>query len=283
MRTSHWTEISIPTQLCPGGVVSTAVLIGTGLSKAKIDTAQRHGSITRLRQGWWALPDADPNVVAAVRAGGVLGCVSALKMMGVWSPLGSQVHCRGHREPLSATVRSCPAPRRAAPIIAVDSPDIAVQSVVRCLDHDEAVAVLDSVLRKGILTHERLEECLAPIPAGRRTLPDLEWADSGTESLVRCRLRRLGLVVRTQVTIEHVGRVDMVVGDRLIIEVDSVAHHTDVAAYSNDRRRDLELVSRGYLVIRVTWHQVMYDWDHVEQLIMEIVGAGDHMGGVRSS
>ncbi|MGK2308919.1 endonuclease domain-containing protein [Cutibacterium sp. V947] len=282
MSTTRLTEIAVPAQLCLGGVVSTAALMGSGMSKAKIDTARRHGSIIRLRQGWWALPSADPNVVSAVRAGGVLGCVSALKMMGVWSPLDSRVHCRGHREPPSPAVRSCPAPRRAAPIIAVDPPDIAVQSVVRCLGHDEAVAVLDSVVRKGLLTHEGLEERLLPIPAGRRILADLDWADSGTESLVRCRLRRLGLAVRTQVSINDVGRVDMLVGDRLVIEVDSVAHHTDLAAYSNDRRRDLELVSRGYIVVRIPWHQVMYDWDRVEPRILEIVSAGDHRGHVRA-
>ena len=75
----------------------------------------------------------------------------------------------------------------------------------------------------------------------------------------------------------------MLVGSRLVIEVDSVAHHTDAFAYSNDRRRDLELVSRGYLVVRIAWHQVMYDWECVEQHILEIVGAGDHLGRVRAA
>lgn len=273
----------MPSELCPGGVVSTGVLSCFGLDREAIRSAKKRDELSWLRMGWWALPDADHDVVTAVRAGGVLGCVSALKMIGVWSPPDSQIHCRGHREPLSTAVRSCPAPRRAAPIMAVDPPDIAVQSVVRCLDHDEAVAVLDSVLRKGVLTRERLEECLSPIPAGRRILPDLGWADSGAESLVRCRLRRLGLPVRTQASIDGVGRVDMLVGSRLVIEVDSVAHHTDAFAYSNDRRRDLELVSRGYLVVRITWHQVMYDWECVEQHILEIVGAGDHLGRVRAA
>lgn len=43
---------------------------------------------------------------------------------------------------------------------------------------------------------------------------------------MRLRLRRRKVELRTQVTIADVGRVDLLVGERLVIEVDSKEHHT---------------------------------------------------------
>jgi very-short-patch-repair endonuclease len=45
-------------------------------------------------------------------------------------------------------------------------------------------------------------------------------------------------------------------GERLIVEVDGYAFHSSRAAFERDRRRDADLQSRGYAVIRVTWRQL---------------------------
>ena len=99
---------------------------------------------------------------------------------------------------------------------------------------------------------------------------------SGLETLARLHLRGHNLQVRSQVQIMGVGRVDLVVGDRLVLELDSRAHHTDHDAYERDRARDLELVRRGYLVVRVTYLQVMTGWANVERAILEITRRGEH-------
>lgn len=43
---------------------------------------------------------------------------------------------------------------------------------------------------------------------------------------------------------------------RLVVEVDGYAYHSDRASFERDRRRDATLSAAGYLVIRVTWRQV---------------------------
>ena len=43
-----------------------------------------------------------------------------------------------------------------------------------------------------------------------------------------------------------------------------------------DRAHDLELASRGYLVVRVTYRQVMQLWDTVEAAILAITQRREH-------
>jgi hypothetical protein len=50
-------------------------------------------------------------------------------------------------------------------------------------------------------------------------------------------------------------------GKRLIVEIDSLAHHGDARAFEGDRRRDAALVAAGYRVIRVTWTQLVRERD----------------------
>lgn len=102
-------------------------------------------------------------------------------------------------------------------------------------------------------------------------------SESGTESLVRYRLRSRQIGVRPQVSIESAGRVDLLVGRRLVIEVDSVAHHTSTAAYRRDRRRDRRLAALGYLVVRLTYEEVMYEWDNVLADLLMIIRSGAHL------
>jgi len=95
--------------------------------------------------------------------------------------------------------------------------------------------------------------------------------------MVRFRLRRLGVKVRSQVFIEDVGRVDLLVGKRLVIEVDSRAHHTGESTYQTDRRRDLVLVARGRLVLRFTYHQIVHEWDAVLKELRLLIRSEAHL------
>lgn len=77
--------------------------------------------------------------------------------------------------------------------------------------------------------------------------------------MMRLRLRGWGLQVRPQVLIPPIGRVDMVVGDDTVLEVDSVAHHSG-DDHIRDRQRDLALTALGWRVIRLTYRQIVHDW-----------------------
>ncbi|MGC3953664.1 MAG: DUF559 domain-containing protein [Propionicimonas sp.] len=162
----------------------------------------------------------------------------------------------------------------------MDPLETALLAATRCLDDEGIVVVLDSILNQRLLTRSQLTVILANCPRRvRRLLAETDAkAESGTESMVRFRLRRLGIKVRSQIVMAGVGRVDLLVGTRLVIEVDSREHHTGAAAYSNDRRRDLFLVTRGgMLVIRLTYNQIVYEWDAVVVELLRIIRRREHL------
>ncbi len=64
-------------------------------------------------------------------------------------------------------------------------------------------------------------------------------SESGTESKVRLLLRTRRIGHRPQVYIARVGYVDLLVGDRLVVEIDGAAYHTG-PEFEEDRRRDFE-------------------------------------------
>ena len=105
---------------------------------------------------------------------------------------------------------------------------------------------------------------LRELAAGRSHLAALltaadPRAESGTESVVRQVLQEAGFAPRSQVVIPGVGRVDFQVGERVLIEVDSKEWHGKPEHRARDYRRDLALIRRGYLVIRVSYQQALFD------------------------
>lgn len=101
-------------------------------------------------------------------------------------------------------------------------------------------------------------------------------AGSGTETLFRLWLVRNGIKFRTQVSIPLVGRVDFVIGERLVIEIDSKAHHTSSENFSNDRRRDRLLTAQGYRHVRLTYAEVMFRLEEVGQDILALIRRDEH-------
>ncbi len=114
---------------------------------------------------------------------------------------------------------------------------------------------------------ELIREC-----PGTRARQLAAWFDptseSGTETRVRLFLARRGYKVRSQQPVRGVGRVDLLVGESLIIECDSHAHHTGEANYRLDRARDLSATSSGYRVVRLTWEQVFLTWATTQSLLL---------------
>jgi very-short-patch-repair endonuclease len=79
------------------------------------------------------------------------------------------------------------------------------------------------------------------------------------------------------VFIEGVGRVDVLVGDRLVLELDGYGFHATGESFETDRRRDLALAARGYRVIRLSYRQVMFEWNEAERVILSMVRRGEHV------
>ncbi|MGO3325798.1 DUF559 domain-containing protein [Gordonia sp. (in: high G+C Gram-positive bacteria)] len=248
--------------------------------------AVAEGTLIRLRRGWYATSAADRQVEYAVRAGGVLSCASALRLHNVWVRRTDRVHIRGNDGTARAHPEWCRQSGRQPPEIeAVDDLFTALRHAAHCLGPEDFIVVCDSVINLGLMTQSDLSAEFA----GRsrfvdRVLSKVDGrAESGIETMVRLRLRAARIRARPQVSIPMIGRVDFLVGTSLIIEVDGAEFHQNKDAYENDRLRDLQAHAFGYHPVRLTYEQVVYQWDRVGPLIVELVRRGEHMRRVEVS
>lgn len=282
----HTLEILEALAATDGGVFSRRAAISAGAEPAAIERLRHTGDIVAVRRGWYRLPGADPLVVAAVKAGAVLTCVSALRYhSGIWVPPHRTTHLRRARHRRRPSHRDCDAGHpMSSPVRAVDSLPDALRCAAHCLDADEFVAVLDSTLRRDRDRYSvgDLREILSDAPLHVTRLLDFvdPLAGSGTESLVRFRLQYARIKVRSQQYIPGIGRVDLLVGDRLIIECDSTEYHSGPQRLE-DNRRDRAATRGDYRVMRVDYSEVIGNWPAILAEILDIVRTGRHRGPVR--
>lgn len=262
-----------------GGLAATHELLRAGASPFGLARAVHSGELVRVRQGWYALPDVDPILVSAVRVGGRATCVSAAESLGLWTFHSEVVHVRV--DPHGSRLRSVHDMRRrlsSQPSVArvhwrsggigtrfrLSAQD-ALVDMITCQSPERVVAAADSALRLGLLTSRAWERMINDLPERHRTLlSEVDAAsESFLESIVRFRLRRLGYLPRLQVEIGGIGRVDMVLGKRLVIELDGWEHHKSREAFEADRKRDADLSRSGYRVLRFTYRRVLRDWQSV--------------------
>lgn len=67
-----------------GGVARTATLRARGVTRYDIRQAITVSAVFAVRQGWIALPQADPMLIDAAGRGVVLTCVTQARRMGLW-------------------------------------------------------------------------------------------------------------------------------------------------------------------------------------------------------
>lgn len=260
------------------GLFSTRLLRANGLRRSDIRRALSTGALTRVRRGWYCADATPPQVATAARVGGSLTCLAALQSHGAWILGDAGTHVRVAN---GVTVIQQPGVRvhwtaeRVGP--GLDSVEDALATAVACVDFRALVIVADSLANRGILTPIRLQAVLGTMPRGRRVLAVHDpAAESGIETLVRLALRRHRVRARSQVVIPGVGRVDFLIGDRLVIEADGYDWHGGRAEFERDRERDRELVRRGYIVIRASYRQVTTDLDAVVGAALDVIRRREH-------
>ena len=278
-----------------GGVAHAATLRSAGITQKQLERSARLGITERIRAGWYCLADDETDAVKALRVGGRLGCVSLLRAHGVWlmPDVGLHVAVASPRSALRAPDdrrraldgwRGHPLvvthwrPRLLNPHEPTDPLDDAAGCAAVCLPRDHAIVAFDSLLNRGLLSADRLSTALAGLPDSHEWMMDLvdSGCGSGLETLTRLGLRAHNVTVRCQVHIPGIGWLDLLVGDRLVVELDSRRHHDNPQAYERDRARDLALVELGYIVVRVTHRRVMQDWPSVERALLAIVRRQEH-------
>lgn len=280
----------------PWNVFRRRELLDAGHSRHTIDTAISRGVLTKLGRYWLGTPATPPRMADALRDDARLTCVDALALHGAWIPV---VQGR-HQVSLRRSTRLSPAgPSSVAPIgsraVAATVvhhpwlrawPDhepllpvaLSLEHAARCLCPDDAAIVFESVAHLGLLPRSDIDGVLAGLPdkLHRAIGPVPSLAMSGTETRVRRFFEKLGCVVAAQWWVEDVGITDMRIGESLIIECDSRAHHFDPEAYARDRRRDRELVARGYRVVRLTWEDVMLRWVSTQEFLRRLIADDVH-------
>ena len=225
--------------------------------------------------------------MAAVRAGGRLTCGSALRLFGAWTLAEPRLHVaiepRGrHGNSAQAVFHSARMKSARGPSAGIDSPLEALERLARCATRVGFVVAADSACHQGLVTRAQLDTAIGRSVRLRRLLDSVdERSESGIETIVRLALRGHRVRLRSQVQIERVGRVDLLVGDRLIIEADGFRWHGTREAFEEDRRRDLALAARGYLVVRITYRRVLDDWPAVERELMQLIRRDEHLWRAR--
>lgn len=229
---------------------------------------------------YYATPGTDALVVAALRAGVRPTCLTAAKHHGLWVPPGDGRHAYAHRSrPLPSGWVGHGWHQVWPEADPVASPELLIRHACTCLDPVDVAILAESALREGALD-------LADLATIRRTAPRdtarvleraTDLAESGTETKVRLFFQMRGVEVRPQVQIPEVGRVDLLVGRRWIVECDSRAHHTGDGRYEYDRGRDISAGALGYTTTRLTHGMVFGDWAQTTTLLLTMLRSGQHL------
>jgi very-short-patch-repair endonuclease len=268
------------------GIATKRRLVAHGWSDAALTQAVAASDIVRLRNGWYATPEASSLDVSAIRAGGRVTGPSLARALGAWTADDTRLHVavpsNASRLPRSSSstvrhwTRPVEPPRRDS---SRDTVPNAIAIVAQTLPLRDAVVTIDSALNLGLLTDWDWQRVLAHLSSGQRDIARHVdgRSQSGLETLCRLSLRAARVKLGIQVLIDGVGIVDVLVGDRLVIELDGRRFHDDPKAFENDRRRDLELARRGYRVLRLSYLQVMGQWESCEDVIVRLVRAGEHL------
>jgi very-short-patch-repair endonuclease len=283
-----------------GGVLPIRLLQELGVARSAVAAAMATGSVTQVRRGWYAVRDAPSDVVRAVRVGGSLTGSSVARLHGLWllddaklhvRVAGSAARLRSPDDPamrLADTHGVCvhyrERPSGPHDLPARDSLPRSLAEMFTCGELLQALIALDSALNSGQLTTAGREELRSLVRVAHRPLVDAADAgcDSGLETIARLLLYSRRVRHQTQARIPGVGRVDLLIGDRLVVELDGTGFHIDPPEFEEDRRRGYELVMRGYLVMRLTYRMVMHDWERVRADLLAVIARGEHKWGSRA-
>ena len=268
-----------------GRMARTAELIHRGVTAAELTRAVREGRVMRPRQGVYALPGESAAIVHAAEHGGSIGCCGAASLHGLWTlSVPSQHHIwMGTAGTRSSDCRDCRLHWDAGRVDVGILPPVAnvLLQVARCEGEESFFVALESAFRLSRLSAGDTAWLWRHLPLELRWLVSFARgdADSGLESLIRLRLHKVGITVRTQVSVEDVGEVGCLIGERLIVEADGRDNHEREKERAKDLRRDAIAASRGFTTLRFTYALIVHEWPLVEAAIKGAIARGAHRVG----
>jgi very-short-patch-repair endonuclease len=256
------------------------------VSGRSIRNALAAGRIRRVAKGVYALPEAPSALTAARSHGGVVSHLSAAQHWGmkmITPPLTPHVTLRPGQV-RRRTGRQCVL--HWAEVPAKDDVTTPVRTVLDCirtLPLAEALAVADSALHDRVVDPDDLFAAAGDLrgPHRRRIQKVAALADGRAESVLESALRAIlieagieGFVPQVAVRDgEFSARLDL--GHpvlRIGLEADGFEHHGTRQALVKDCRRHVNLSIRGWLLLRFSWEDVMYDPEWVVDVVRRAVG-----------
>lgn len=290
-----------------GGVATRAELLSR-VTEHSLRRAVAAGGVERRSRGRYALPlqlwttrrvelpeVAQRGRQAAHQVSGTAILLSAAARWGwqtKWLPTRPQVAVAPGRKVPAAVRRTLDVRWRDVPAGHRDDGWVTdrVRTAMDCavlLPPDEALTVLDSALREGMVDRDELALAAAALPRQHRTrVESLVGAADGRaanpfESVLRWIVADIpGLDVAPQVRITDddglIGVVDLAdEGLRLVLEADSFEWHGHKEALERDCIRYNRLVADGWLVLRLSWDQVMNHPERVRRLVIRTIAQRD--------
>lgn len=284
-----------------GPVARRADLLRSGFDDRAIRRALVARRIFRVRHGWYANVGASDAVVRAVRVGGQVTGVEALRVRGLFLPRPDRVDLALPRN--AARLRSPGNMRerlRAADPVRTHwvadqrnsllsrewlaSEKDALGLILRTAPRELAVAACDGLIRYRGWTAAGLDAVFARAPLRARAWRRLVdgRADSWGETAVRLRLQDAGVACRPQAEVPDVGRFDLRVSAGVFVEVDGAQHDESWAgeepsSFERDHLKDLALARRGARSIRITYAMYEQRWEECLDAIRTAIALDRHV------
>ncbi|MDO9455590.1 DUF559 domain-containing protein [Nocardioides sp.] len=271
-----------------GGFAKRAQLV-LAASRAEVDAALLAGEIVADGRGRYATPATDEAVRAAHALSGVL-CLASAALHHGWEVLvvPKEPHVAVPRNRKVAAARRTGVSVHWVDLDPADVKDgiatgheTTLAACMSQLPRREALAVADSALRHDV-NRATLRRAALGVrgPGAQQARWVAEHADGDAanpfESGLRdCALDVPGLHVKVQTTIRGgriTARPDLVDADLgIVLEADSFEWHGGREALAKDARRYNLLVVDGWIVLRFSWEDVMFDPDYVREVLVAVV------------
>lgn len=283
-----------------GGVTSYGELARL-VGRRAIELAQESGQVERVGRGRYALPAVSEAHRIAHGLSGTLSHTSAALHWG-WGvravPEIPHVTLPRHRKPSTDLHARCVPHWSDLSEVEVSGGVTSVQRTLidclRSLPEADALVVADSALREQVTTHADLNALIAPLrgPGVAQARRVARRADGRACNAFESALRAIclgvpGLAVTPQVEITDRGffaQPDLVDRRlRIVIEAESQRwHNAERSQLRRDCKRYTALVSRGWLVVRFAWEDVMFHPAYVREELVRLVALAQELAELRS-
>jgi|GEM_PF-385156 len=251
------------------GAARRDALFARGVTARALRNAVTSGKVILPVRGTYALPAAPADVVAAAALRGQVTCLSACERWGIpclAHPKVPHIAVPADRHILDPRLDALRLPG----VHRLTHCDLSTP-IASAFDAIDAAAFCTSPLGQLVLIEGALDRNLMVLAdLNRLTVGDarrLRWlrsnarlgAQSVSETVARMALVAGGMKPTIQVQRMRVGRVDMTVGTRHVVEIDGFAFHSSREAFREDRRRDREIAADGDWSLRFTYADVTED------------------------